>query len=51
VYASRTRFIPKELEAVFEVEAPQRCSQETGLGDETRAAVVDVAARMRDMWQ
>jgi DNA helicase-2/ATP-dependent DNA helicase PcrA len=50
VYASRTRFIPGELEALFDVVVPQDSAQETGSADRT-AAAVDIAAKMRAMWR
>jgi len=52
VYASRTRFIPRELDALFEQtswpEQPLALAQST---DRTPAVAFDVAASMRERWR
>ncbi|HEU0200072.1 MAG TPA: ATP-dependent helicase, partial [Burkholderiaceae bacterium] len=50
VYGARTRFIPRELDRLFDVQAWPPAAKEDAAA---RAAVppVDLAARMRGMWQ
>jgi DNA helicase-2/ATP-dependent DNA helicase PcrA len=52
VYGSRTRFIPHQLETLFDMVAWPR-AEGPGAMPEThaRAVAVDVAARMRQMWR
>ncbi len=50
LYASRTRFIPRELDALFEPRAwPQVAGGTDSAG--ARPQVVDIAARLRDRWR
>ncbi len=52
VYASRTRFIPSQIEALFEARAwppPQAGNAAAAQG--TPAPAIDVAARMRERWR
>jgi DNA helicase-2/ATP-dependent DNA helicase PcrA len=51
VYASRTRFIPNRLLDRFENITWPEAQTETPAKDATRQAAVDLAARMRAMWE
>jgi DNA helicase II / ATP-dependent DNA helicase PcrA len=51
VYASRTRFIPNRLLDRFENVTWPEAQTETPAKDATRQAAVDLAARMRAMWE
>ena len=52
MYGSRTRFIPREIDALFEARVwPQLRVQDAGSIEKSPAPAVDVAARMRDMWR
>jgi DNA helicase-2/ATP-dependent DNA helicase PcrA len=51
VYASRTRFIPNRLLERFENITWPEAQTETPAKDATRQAAVDLAARMRAMWE
>ncbi|MBS0354680.1 MAG: ATP-dependent helicase [Proteobacteria bacterium] len=50
VYASRTRFIPNKLLERFETCTWPEATPETPAKAETRQAAIDLAARMRSMW-
>ncbi len=50
VYASRSRFIPNRLLPFFEQLAWPEATPQTAARDETRQAAVDLAAKMRAMW-
>ncbi|GMV76559.1 MAG: DNA helicase [Rubrivivax sp.] len=47
VYAARSRFIPTELEALFEQLAPQQATDEPGLPAADALPKLDLAARLR----
>ncbi len=52
VYASRTRFIPRELEALFDCGAwPLGTGPAAGCAAASPKPAIDLAARMREMWR
>ncbi len=51
VYASRTRFVPRDILHLFEPTTWPSVGAEQAMGSAAKAVRIDVAARTRDMWR